>query len=149
LYCRLAAAIKAVALLFLVFLGIWLSNLLLDDDLGATQTQALLIAAGIAAVVYYLRAELRLRSYALDLTSDAVLFEYGFKRSYVPIANIQLVDTESTFLLRRFRLSRVNLHTGGGMVVVSPVPTPAAAAIERAIDEQIMTTEPERADART
>jgi membrane protein YdbS with pleckstrin-like domain len=90
----------------------------------------------VAAALNFLRTELRLRSYRLDLTSDAVIFEYGRKRWYVPREHIQLFDIESSILLRIFRLRRCNLHTGGGMVVVSPVPARVASAIERLIYEQ-------------
>jgi membrane protein YdbS with pleckstrin-like domain len=103
----------------------------------------------VVAAVNYLRAELRLRSYRLDLTCDAVIFEYGRKRSYVPREHIQLFDTETSILLRIFRLRRCNLHTGGGMVVVSPVPARVAAAIERLIylKEQPATMRADRTDA--
>ena len=40
-----------------------------------------MIVALVAAALIILRAELRLRSYRLDLTPDAVIFEYGRKRS--------------------------------------------------------------------
>jgi uncharacterized membrane protein YdbT with pleckstrin-like domain len=105
--------------------------------------------AVVAAALYYLLAELRLRSYRLDLTSDAVIFQYGRKRSYVPREHIQLFDTESSILLRIFRLRRCNLHTGGGMVIVSPVPARVASAVEQLIYEQPAMVRADRTDANT
>ena len=136
LYCRLAAAIAALAVVLLALVVIWISILLFDRHWDSGQTLVPLTAVLVAAAAHYLLAELRLRSYRLDLTSDAVIFEYGRKRSYVPREHIQLFDTESSILLRIFRLRRCNLHTGGGMVVVSPVPARVASAVERLIFEQ-------------
>jgi membrane protein YdbS with pleckstrin-like domain len=136
LYCRLAAAISALAVVLLALFGIWISIRLFDWHWTSRQTLVPLTVVLVAAAAYYLLAELRLRSYRLDLTPDAVIFEYGRKRSYVPREHIQLFDTESSILLRVFRLRRCNLHTGGGMVVVSPVPARVASAIERLIYEQ-------------
>jgi membrane protein YdbS with pleckstrin-like domain len=101
----------------------------------------------VAAALNYLRTELRLRSYRLDVTPDAVIFEYGRKRWYVPREHIQLFDTESSILLRIFRLRRCNLHTGGGMVVVSPAPARVASAIERLIYEKPAVLPADRLDA--
>jgi membrane protein YdbS with pleckstrin-like domain len=136
LYCRLAAAIASLALVLLAFVVLWISNQLFDRHWDSGQTRVLLTVVVVVAAVNYLRAELRLRSYRLDLTPDAVIFEYGRKRSYVPREHIQLFDTETSILLRIFRLRRCNLHTGGGMVVVSPVPARVATAITRLIYEQ-------------
>ena len=136
LYCRLAAAIPALAVVLLALVAIRISIQRFDGQWNSRQTLVLLTVILVAAAVSYLRAELRLRSYRLDLTSDAVIFEYGRKRSYVPREHIQLFDTEKSILLRIFRLRRCNLHTGGGMVVVSPVPARVAAAVERLIYEQ-------------
>jgi membrane protein YdbS with pleckstrin-like domain len=147
LYCRLAAAIPALAMVLLALLVVWISDQRFDREWDSRQTLVSLTVVVVAAALYYLRAELRLRSYALDLTSDAVIFEYGRKRSYVPREHIQLFDTESSILLRIFRLRRCNLHTGGGMVVVSPVPARVAAAIERLIYEQPTLMRADRVDA--
>ena len=136
LYFRLAAAIPALAVLLLALGGIWLSILLFNGHWDSRQTLVLLTVVLVAAAARYLMAELRLRSYRLDLTPDAVIFEYGRKRSYGPREHIQLVDIESSILLRIFRLRRCNLHTGGGTVVVSPVPARVAAAVMRLIYEQ-------------
>jgi membrane protein YdbS with pleckstrin-like domain len=133
LYIRLAAAIRALAVLLLVLFVNWISLRLFGWHWNSRQTLVPLTVAVVAAAVYYLLAELRLRSYRLDLTPDAVIFEYGRKRSYVPREHIQLFDIESSILLRIFRLRRCNLHTGGGMVVVSPVPARVASAVERLI----------------
>lgn len=147
LYCRLAAAIQALVVVLLTLFGIWISILLFDGHWGSGQTLVLLTVVLVATAAYYLRAELRLRSYRLDLTSDAVIFEYGRKRSYVPREHIQLFDTESSILLRIFRLRRCNLHTGGGMVVVSPVPARVASAVNRLIHEQPAMMRADRTDA--
>src|SRR5687768_12588348 len=136
LYCRLAAAIAALAVGLLGLVAIWISIRLFDLHWRPDQTLLPLAVVRVAAALSYLRAELRLRRYRLDLTTDAVIFEYGRKRSYVPREHIQLFDTESSILLRIFRLRRCNLHTGGGMVVVSPVPARVASAVERLIYEQ-------------
>ena len=147
LYCRLAAAISALAVVLLALFVIWLSIRLFDWHWSSRQTLVPLTAAAAAAAVTYLLAELRLRSYRLDLTPDAVIFEYGRKRSYVPREHIQLFDIESSILLRIFRLRRCNLHTGGGMVIVSPVPARVGSAIERLIYEQPAMMRADRTDA--
>jgi len=146
LYCRLAAAVHAMAVILLALFVIWISTLLFHWHWTSRQTLVALIVVLVAAAVYYLLAELRLRSYRLDLTSDAVIFEYGRKRSYVPRAHIQLFDIEKSILLRIFRLRRCNLHTGGGMVVISPVPARVAAAITRLIYEQPALMRADRTD---
>jgi membrane protein YdbS with pleckstrin-like domain len=147
LYCRLAAAIPALAVVLLALIAIRISNLLFDWHWSSRQTFVPLAVAVVAAAMYYLLAELRLRSYRLDLTPDAVIFEYGRKHWYVPREQIQLFDIESSILLRIFRLRRCNLHTGGGMVVVSPVPARIASAVERLIYEQPATMRADRTDA--
>jgi membrane protein YdbS with pleckstrin-like domain len=147
LYFRLAAAVRALAVVLLALFVIWIPTLFFGWHWNSRQTLVPLTVALIAAAAYYLWAELRLRSYRLDLTSDAVIFEYGRKRSYVPREHIQLFDTESSILLRIFLLRRCNLHTGGGMVVVSPVPARVASAVERLIYEQSATMRADRTDA--
>jgi membrane protein YdbS with pleckstrin-like domain len=147
LYCRLAAAIRALALVLLALFVIWIFTLLFNRQWDSGQTRVPTTVVFVAAAVYYLLAELRLRSYRLDLTPDAVIFQYGRKRSYVPREHIQLFDTESSILLRIFRLRRCNLHTGGGMVVVSPVPAHVASLIERLIYEQPAMMRADRTDA--
>jgi len=136
LYSRLAAAISALVMVLLALVVIWISIRLFGGRWDSRQTLVFLTLVLVAAAASYLLAELRLRSYRLDLTPDAVIFEYGRKRSYVPREHIQLFDTESSILLRIFRLRRCNLHTGGGMVVVSPVPARVASAVTRLIYEQ-------------
>jgi membrane protein YdbS with pleckstrin-like domain len=147
LYFRLAAAIRALAVVLLALFVIWISTLLFGWHWNSRQTLVPLTVAVVAAALYYLRAELRLRSYRLDLTPDAVIFQYGRKRSYVPLEHIQLFDTESSILLRIFRLRRCNLHTGGGMVVVSPVPARVASAVERLIYDQPAKMRADQTDA--
>lgn len=147
LYCRLAAAIAALAVVLVALVVIWMSNLLFGWRWDSRQTLGALTVVLVAAALHYLRAELRLRSYRLDLTSDAVIFEYGRKRSYVPREHIQLFDTESSILLRIFRLRRCSLHTGGGTVVVSPVPARVATAIDRLIYGQPATMRADGTDA--
>ena len=147
LYCRLAAAIPAAGVILLVLAASRISVPILDWRLNPGQTRVLLAVAVVLAALHYLRAELRLRSYHLDLTPDAVIFEYGRRRSNVPREHVQLFDTESSILLRIFGLRRCNLHTGGGMVVVSPAPARVASAIERLIYEQPALMRNDRADA--
>ena len=147
LYFRLAAAIRALSLVLLALFVIWIFIRLFGGHWASGPTIVPLTVVLVAAAVNYLRAELRLRSYRLDLTSDAVIFEFGRKRSYVPREHIQLFDVESSILLRIFRLRRCNLHTGGGMVVVSPVPARVASLIERLIYEQPAMTRADRTDA--
>jgi membrane protein YdbS with pleckstrin-like domain len=149
LYFRLAAAIRALAVVLLALFVIWISTLLFGWHWNSRQTLVPLTVAVVAAALYYLLAELRLRSYRLDLTSDAVIFQFGRKRSYVPLEHIQLFDTESSILLRIFRLRRCNLHTGGGMVIVSPVPARVASAVEQLIYEQPAMVRADRTDANT
>jgi membrane protein YdbS with pleckstrin-like domain len=147
LYSRLAAAIPALVMVLLALFIVWLSTRFFDRHWDSRQTLVPLAVVVVVAALYYLRAELRLRSYGLDLTADAVIFEYGRQRSYVPREHIQLFDSETSILLRLFRLSRCNLHTGGGMVVVSPVPARVASAIERLIYEQPALARADRTDA--
>ena len=147
LYFRLAAAISALAMVLLALVVIWIAIRLFGLHWGSGQTLVPLTVVLVVAAVNYLRAELRLRSYRLDLTPDAVIFQFGRKRSYVPREHIQLFDTESSILLRIFRLRRCNLHTGGGMVVVSPVPARVASAVERLIYEQPATMRADRTNA--
>ena len=149
LYCRLAAVIPALAVVLLALVAFRISNLLFNWHWSSRQTVIPLAVAVVAAAVYYLLAELRLRSYRLDLIPDAVIFEYGRKRWYVPREHIQLFDIESSILLRIFRLRRCNLHTGGGMVVVSPVPARVASAVEQLIYEQPAMVRADRTDANT
>lgn len=133
LYCRIAAAMQAAVVILLAFLVNRISTGLFGARWEFGQTLVpLVVLLGVAAVLY-LRAEVRLRSYRLDLTSDAVIFAYGRRRSYVPREHIQLFDTELSLLLKLFGLRRCNLHTGGGTVVVSPAPARVATAIERLI----------------
>ena len=147
LYCRLAAVVPALFVVLMALVGSWILAQRFHGQWGSGRRLVLLTAVLLAAAVYYLLAELRLRSYRLALTADAVIFEYGRKRSYIPREHIQLFDTESSMLLRIFRLRRCNLHTGGGMVVVSPVPLRTASAIERLIFEQPAPIRAGRADA--
>ena len=102
----------------------------------------------VFAAVRVVLAEMRLRTYRLGLTEDAVIFEFGRVRSYVPRRQVQVFDAESGFLLRKFGLMRCNLHTGGGMVVVSPVPSRAVAAIERLISKSLLETHVDQPNAR-
>lgn len=144
-YCRVTAIASALLTIVLSLMIAWLMRLNLDASWDRA-TVALLAGATLLAAARLLLTELRLRSYDVGLTDDAVTFEYGRRRSYVPRQHIQLFDTESTLLLRRFGLRRCNLHTAGGTVVVSPVPAGVASAIERLIHEQSPTTRPGRTD---
>ena len=133
LYCRLAAAMSALTLILLALFVIWIAVPVLRWHWDSRQTLVALTVVLVVAAVNYLRAELRLRSYRLDLTSDAVIFEYGRKRSYVPREHIQLFDIESSILLRIFRLRRCNLHTGEEWSSFRPVPAHVASSITQLI----------------
>src|SRR5829696_7844771 len=68
MYCRLAAAIRALAMVLLALFVIWISNLLFNRHWNSGQVLVPLIVVLVVAAVIYLRAELRLRSYRIDLT---------------------------------------------------------------------------------
>ena len=136
LYCRLAAAVSALAFSLAALGLLWLATRLVHWRGDSRQTLLAFMVVVAAAGVLYLRAEMRVRSYRLELTADAVVFAIGRTRACVPREHIQLLDTESSILLRIFRLKRCRLHTGGGTIIVSPVPASAAAAIERLISER-------------
>ena len=146
LYSRLAAALLAVAAILLALFVAWIYVALFDGQWQSGGTLVPLVSVGVAAALFYLKAEMRLRSYDLQLVPDAIIFVYGGRRSYVPLQHIQLFDSESSILLRLFRLRRCNLHTGGGTVVVSPVPARAASAIEQVIEEQLASMPAEQSD---
>lgn len=133
LYSRISAAISALLLISISIGILWLLGRLFGWRWDTWQTAVAAVVILAAAVLTYLRAELRLRSYRLDLTTDAVIFEYGRTRWHVPRAHIQLFDTESSIVLRLFRLQRCSLRTAGGTVIVSPVPVHVGTAIERFI----------------
>lgn len=103
-YCRLAAAFRALALILLALFGIWISTLLFGGRWDSRQTLVLLTAALALAGLHVLLTALRVRSYHLDLTAEAVIFAFGRNRAYVPREHIQLLDTESSILLRLFGL---------------------------------------------
>jgi membrane protein YdbS with pleckstrin-like domain len=147
LYFRLAALVSSLFRLLLALVLIWLLRAFVDESWVGDATIAILSLAVVIGVASIALTELRSRSYDVTLTTDAVTFEYGRKRSYVPRQHIQLFDIESSLLLRRFGLRRCNLHTAGGTVVVSPVPATIAAAIERLIGEQLAQAQPGQPNA--
>jgi uncharacterized membrane protein YdbT with pleckstrin-like domain len=147
LYVRLAAALHALMMVLMAFVVAWVATLVFDAHWRALEIAVPLAAVAIIAAVRYLLAELRLSTYRLDLTANAVIFEYGRRRSYVPREHIQLFDTESSILLRFFGLRHCNLHTGGGVVILSPVPARITTAIERLVYEQRAVTRADQTDA--
>jgi membrane protein YdbS with pleckstrin-like domain len=143
-YCRVTAIVAFLLTLLLALVTAWLLRLSLDASWDRA-TGVILAIVTLRAVARLLLAELRLRTYDIRLTADAIIYEYGRTRWYVPCQHIQLLDIESSLLLRRFALRRCNLHTAGGTVVVSPVPARVASAIERLTHEQ-RTTHPGHTD---
>lgn len=134
LYSRLAAALSSLTLLLLVLAGAWLLGMWVDTPWDSSAVP--IIAATLIASARLGLAEMRLRTYDVQLSDTAVTFAYGRKHYYLPIVHLQLIDTESSPLLRPLGLSRCILHTAGGMVVISPVPIRFVSAIEQAMLEQ-------------
>ena len=134
LYSRLAAALSSLTLLLLVLAGAWLLGRWVDTPWDGSAGP--FIAATFIAAARFARTEAKLRTYDVQLTDDAVTFAYGRRHVYLPIAHLQLIDTESSPLLRPLGLSRGVLHTAGGMVVISPVPIRFVSAIEERMLEQ-------------
>jgi membrane protein YdbS with pleckstrin-like domain len=133
LYSRMAAMVSALTLFLLIVGGDWLLDRWVDPPWGGS---APLIAAALLASARLGLAEMRLRTYDVRVANGAVSFTYGRKHYYLPIAHLQLIDTESSPLLRPLGLSRCILHTAGGMVVISPVPIRFVSAIEQGMLEQ-------------
>ena len=134
LYSRLAAAWSSLILLLAVLAGAWLLGRWVDVPWdGGTGP---FIAATLLAAARFALSEARLRTYNIQLNDSAVTFAHGRKHYYLPIAHLQLIDTESSPLLRPMGLSRCILHAAGGMVVISPVPVRFVSAIEQAMREQ-------------
>jgi membrane protein YdbS with pleckstrin-like domain len=133
LYSRMAAMVSALTLFLLIVGGDWLLDRWVDPPWGGS---APLIVAALLASARLGLAEMRLRTYDVRVANGAVSFTYGRKHYYLPIAHLQLIDTESSPLLRPLGLSRSVLHTAGGMVVISPVPIRFVSAIEQGMLEQ-------------
>lgn len=131
LYSRISAALKALALFLIVLAAAWLGGRWLDAPWLDDPYPRLVIVAALLAAARFAIAELRLRTYDVRLEAGAVTFAYGRKHFYLPIAHLQLIDTESSPLLRPMGLGRCVLHTAGGMVSISPVPVRFVSAIER------------------
>lgn len=136
LYCRATAILKAITTFLLVLLFAWLLDRWLDIPwVGGGDVRPVLVATLIGAARFAL-SEMRLRTYDIRLGGGAVTFTYGRKHYYLPIAHLQLIDAETSPLLRPMGLSRSILHTAGGMVIISPVPVRFVSAIEHAMREQ-------------
>ena len=132
-YSRIAAALSSLTL-FLLVLGVaWLLGRWIDLPFGGSAGPA--IAATLIAAARFGIAEARLRTYDIRLTGTAVTFTYGRRHIYLPIAHLQLIDTETSPLLRPLGLGRCILHTAGGMAVISPVPIRFVSALEHAMLE--------------
>lgn len=136
MYCRATAALKAIGTFLLVLFVAWLLDRWLDTPWsGGGNVRPVLVATLIGAGRFAL-AEVRLRTYDIRLGAGAVTFTYGRKHYYLPVTHLQLIDTETSPLLRPMGLSRCVLHTAGGMVIISPVPVRFVSAIEQAMREQ-------------
>ncbi len=131
LYSRLAAAMSSLALFVLALAGAWLLDRWLD--LPWDGSAGPLIVASLLAATRFALAEARLRTYDIHLTDTAVTFSHGRRHVYLPIVHLQLIDSESSPLLRPMGLSRCVLHTAGGMVIISPVPVRFVTAMEQAM----------------
>ena len=130
-YARMAAALSSLTLFLLVLLGAWLIGRWGDppwDGVAGPVIAGVLLAAGRFAL-----AERRLRTYDVALAGGAVTYAYGRRRVYLPIRHLQLIDTESSPLLRPMGLKRCVLHTAGGMVIISPVPVRLVSAMGQAM----------------
>ncbi len=136
LYCRVTALLKAITTFLLVLVFAWLLDRWLDIPwVGDGNLRPVLVATVVGAARFAL-SEMRLRTYDIRLDAGAVTYAYGRKHYYLPIMHLQLVDTESSPLLRPMGLGRCVLHTAGGMVIISPVPIRFVAAMEHAMLEQ-------------
>ena len=131
LYCRLAAAIPAFLMVISPILIAWAIHAYFDVKPGSIWVvipSVLLILLGIWR---FIKGELRLQSYHLLLSQDGVIFEYGRARTRLLFDQVQLMDRETSLLLGKFHLIRLNLYTAGGMVTLSPVPVEVAQTIEQ------------------
>jgi membrane protein YdbS with pleckstrin-like domain len=136
LYCRVAAVLKSLTLFLLVLLLAWLLDRWLDTPWVDGGNAGPLLVATLVAGARFALSEMRLRTYDIRLADGAVSYTYGRRHAYLPITHVQLIDTESSPLLRPMGLSRCVLHTAGGMVIISPVPVRFVSAIEQAMIEQ-------------
>lgn len=133
-YCRLTAALSSLTLFLVALAGAWLLGRWFDTPWDGSAGP--FVVASLLAAARFALAEARLRTYDVQLTDTAVIFAYGRRRVYLPIAHLQLIDTESSPLLRPMGLGRCVLHTAGGMVNISPVPVRFVSAMEHSMLEQ-------------
>ena len=93
----------------------------------------LTIALVLVGLLLYIKGMQRLHGYQLLLSDDGLIFSFGGVRTRIRLDQAQLMDLESSLLLGKFHLNRLNLHTAGGMVAISPVPEAIARNIEQRI----------------
>ena len=131
LYCRLAAAIPAFLIAISPILIDWELHAFFDVKLGSIWIAIPSVLLVLFGIWLYYKGEMRLRSYHLLLAEDGVIFEYGRVRTRLLFEQVQLMDRETSLLLGKFQLIRLNLYTAGGMVALSPVPVEVARTIEQ------------------
>jgi membrane protein YdbS with pleckstrin-like domain len=132
-YLLLATLVPALLLMVApVLISLFLSTVF-DIDIG---TAWIVVSTGVllaGSVLLVIKTERGLRSYYVLLAHDALVYEFGRSRTFLDLEQVQIVDTESSFLLRIFGLCRLSLHTAGGIVSVSPLPVWVAPVVEEHI----------------
>lgn len=130
-YCRLAATIPAFLMLVSPILIAWALHAFFDVKPGSIWVVIPSVLLVLLGIWRFIQGELRLRRYHLLLTEDGVIFEYGSARTRLLFKQVQLMDRETSLLLGKFQLIRLNLYTAGGMISLSPVPVGVARTIEQ------------------
>ena len=132
-YCRLASGIPAALIVACAILTGWALHAFLDITFVSIWVAGVTIALALVGLLMYIKGMQRLRSYQLLLSDEGLIFSFGGVRTRIRLDQVQLMDLESSLLLGRFHLNRLNLHTAGGMVAISPVPEETARNIEQRI----------------
>lgn len=132
-YCRLASGIPAALIVACGLLAAWALHAFFDIALGSIWVAGVTVTLLLAGLLVYIQGMQRLRSYQLLLSAEGLIFSYGGVRTRIRLDQVQLMDLESSLLLSRFHLNRLNLHTAGGKVAISPVPEEVAQNIEQRI----------------
>lgn len=132
-YCRLAAAIPAALIVACAILTGWALHAFFDIKLTSIWDAGVTIVLVLVGLRVYLQGMQRRRGYQLLLSDEGLIFSYGGVRTRIRLDQVQLMDIESSLLLGRFHLNRLNLHTAGGMVAISPVPEEVAQTIEQRV----------------
>lgn len=139
-YCRLAAVVPAALILLSAILIDWALHAIFDVRLGSIWVVTLTIALVLFGLKYYIQRELKLRSYHLLISAHGIIFEYGRTRTRIKFEHVQLMDRETSMLLKKFQLIRLNLHTAGGMISLSPVPVDVSRTVEQLLYGQQQNT---------